>query len=936
MLELDANKGVDADAIDVMIELARCFGPVLQESEVASLESAVSDILDDLRAGSVVKKRATVALSVLAVYFTDGLLSSFISNLIESFRDPHLTPSRRRLLITIAGAMARSIPHKFGPYLKTLAPFVLSAVSEAELLDQTANAAEDVEVNPVADEVREAALAALESFFDSCNTEMRFYLEETIHAALFFLKYDPNFNQDEDNLGLGDVQSKREENEEEDFDMEEDFEEDGGLSDDDDISWKVRRCAAKLVHTLISSRASGDLSKSGTLYDRIAPALLDRFKEREENVRLEILATMGYLIRKTGERTALEDSNAIDDTRAALVGPAQSRKRRRGGSDASIFDLQPSPSWSTDANPLGSSMPPFGPHAGLSKLSPAIVASVTRLLKVNSQSTRQASITLLKDIVAVQRGGLSDDLGQITDQVADAVVNTGAANSGSTLATSTAGAASATGSSLRIEALSLAAAIAEPHHSAILRPFIAKLVPGLKLAVKDKFYKISSEALHVVEQFVRALTPPRSQTQDSAQQELLETLYETVIERINANDADGEVRQQAVHALGVLLAKTSGIHSTRYLSQAKRFTALEVLGDRLKNETTRMAAIQAIGEVASHASVKNDFFSPWVGNVALELGSQLRKANRSLRLASLAAIKNLVINSAGHAYLEAEIAASLIHSLSPLLTANDLHLLGPTLIVLASLIRVGDNKVIDQGMAHAICSLALAQLSGAVLDALLILVKTIGEQGVGTTLMQGLLKNVGVNGDPAVVGKVIGTLLVGGGPKVGVKLDDFAGELQGAQDDKRKCLALSVLGEAGLRLGQSSPLTPNIFVAHFKSKSDQVPLAAAVALGRAGAGNVRKYLPPILQALGEAGSSQYLLLHSIKEILQHVSDASTDISPYSRQIWEKLLQTSQTEDNRAVGAECIGRLTIIDPKAYLPSLQVTLPEFTDSSYQKTR
>lgn len=108
----------------------------------------------------------------------------------------------------------------------------------------------------------------------------------------------------------------------------------------------------------------------------------------------------------------------------------------------------------------------------------------------------------------------------------------------------------------------------------------------------------------------------------------------------------------------------------------------------------------------------------------------------------------------------------------------------------------------------------------------------------------------------------------------------------------------------------------------FGSPSEKVPIAAAIALGRAGAGNVPVYLPEILSAMDKGDNVQYLLLHSIKEILQQASNNQADISKYTKQIWDRLLSASQTEDNKAVGAECIGRVAIIDPKTYMPELQV--------------
>jgi len=99
-----------------------------------------------------------------------------------------------------------------------------------------------------------------------------------------------------------------------------------------------------------------------------------------------------------------------------------------------------------------------------------------------------------------------------------------------------------------------------------------------------------------------------------------------------------------------------------------------------------------------------------------------------------------------------------------------------------------------------------------------------------------------------------------------------------------------------------------------------VPFTAAVALGRAGAGNISVYLPVILARFEKGGNDQYLVLHSIKEILQNATDA--ELAYYSKSIWEKILSTTQTEDNKAVGAECIGKLVSINPQAYLPLLEV--------------
>lgn len=123
----------------------------------------------------------------------------------------------------------------------------------------------------------------------------------------------------------------------------------------------------------------------------------------------------------------------------------------------------------------------------------------------------------------------------------------------------------------------------------------------------------------------------------------------------------------------------------------------------------------------------------------------------------------------------------------------------------------------------------------------------------------------------------------------------------------------------GIR-GSSFPVGPEVFLNQFRAKSDDVPIAAAVALGLAAAGNVSGYLPVIMQRLG-GDKDQYLLLHSLKEIIQHSNDTTADIKPYADQIWNALFAIAKNDDSKAVGAECVGRLTIIDPYSFLPELQ---------------
>lgn len=252
-------------------------------------------------------------------------------------------------------------------------------------------------------------------------------------------------------------------------------------------------------------------------------------------------------------------------------------------------------------------------------------------------------------------------------------------------------------------------------------------------------------------------------------------------------------------------------------------------------------------------------------------------------------------------------------------------MLSSALLILAAYVQQDANTVVTKEFVEAFGQMLLTPISGTTLDNLLALTRIVGEKGVGKPLMTKLLAEVSLKANSDIVGKVIGNLLVSGGRSVGVSLDDFIGESKAKRDEKRKCLAISVLGEAALRMGTTSPLQPQLFINFFGEKSDRIPIAAAVALGRAGAGNIPVYLPVILATMSSPGANQYLLLHSIREVLQQEGTES-QIIPFASTLWNNLLTASQADDNRAIGAECIGRLAVLDPVTYLPQLRTFLTD----------
>ncbi|KAI1823328.1 armadillo-type protein [Xylaria intraflava] len=906
------------EAVDVLIEVVRCFGPLLQAVEVEKLQDIVVKVLEQPATPSPVKKRAVVAIAVLAPYLSDDVLNAFITKIQKTMNRRGVSPVMVRSYITVLGSLARSIPHQFGAHLSDIVPSVLSTLSQEEFQEYVDAVAEGDDPSTEFSEIREAALVALESFIASCGGQMRPYTDEVISACLLYLKFDPNYANGEDE------DMEEDEGDEEELDDDDEYEDDDDFDDeDDDASWKVRRCAAKALYTLISTRST-DLLDNGKLYRDVAVPLIRRFDEREENVRLEVISAMALLIRKTGE--GIIHSVTMDDE---LLQSLPDRRKRRRQSSGGFKQAYKAPYMGTPglASPTQESVPQTGPRADLSKLTPQLVKSSTKLLKGKQIATKQAVISLLDDLIAVQNGGLSEYFDQVMQPVID-VTKGVASHSGATSTALSGGTASATATTLRMAVLHFTSDIARTHSSSLIQPYLAKIVSGVVSAINDKFYKISGEAIRTAEELVKTITPPRARfTTQKYKPELLK-LCDVIIDRTSANDVDTEVRQRAIQALGTLIARTSTPDGLALLPPEKRRVGLELLLDRVRNETTRLHAVRAIDNIAIFSSVPDSLDADWIQPVIMELCGQLRKANRALRGSAVQALHHMVICPAVKGKLTTDTVSGIVSAIQPVVVANDTYLLSPALLTIAQLQLENPELTASRDFMDGICELLKRSIPRNILDSLVALVTNIGHTGMGQRLMKGVL-SVGVAGDPTIVGKVSGALFVASNGNSGVAIENFVNELENASrlsppDTARQSLALAILGEIGLRLGSESPLEPNIFLQQFGDEPDKVSVSAAVALGRAGAGDVSRFLPIILEATQKRGSHQYLLLQSIREVLHQVVTSSTDISSYERDIWQILFTSSLAEDNKAICAECIGRLVILKPKIYIPKLQELL------------
>jgi cullin-associated NEDD8-dissociated protein 1 len=141
-------------------------------------------------------------------------------------------------------------------------------------------------------------------------------------------------------------------------------------------------------------------------------------------------------------------------------------------------------------------------------------------------------------------------------------------------------------------------------------------------------------------------------------------------------------------------------------------------------------------------------------------------------------------------------------------------------------------------------------------------------------------------------------------------------------------LSLLCLGEIGRRKDLSAHANiEGVVIGSFQSPSEEIKAAASYALGNIAVGNLSQYLPFILIQIDRQAKLQYLLLHSLKEVIARQSlngEGKVDLRDSDVQKILSLLFThceSEEEGVRNVVAECLGKLAFIEPEKLVPALK---------------
>ncbi|AQK60423.1 Cullin-associated NEDD8-dissociated protein 1 [Zea mays] len=682
------------------------------------------------------------------------------------------------------------------------------------------------------------------------------YCEGILNLALEYVSYDPNFtdSMDEDT----DEEAKEEDDDDESANE---------YTDDEDASWKVRRASAKCLSAIIVSRPEM-LSK---MFLEACPKLIERFREREENVKMDIFNTFIELLRQTGNVT--KGQGDIDES---------------------------SPRWL------------------LKQEVPKVVKSINRQLREKSIKTKVGAFSVLKELVVVLPDCLADHFGSLVPGIEKALNDKSST------------------SNLKIEALVLTRLVMASHSPSVFHPYIKALSAPILSAIRDRYYKVTAEALRVCGELVRVLRP-NLETTSVDFKPYIGPIYNAILGRLANQDQDQEVKECAISCMS-LVVSTFGDGLERELP-----ACLPILVDRMGNEITRLTAVKAFSVIAN-SPLRIDL-SCVLDHVVSELTAFLRKANRALRQATLGTLNSLVVTYGGQ--IGSSSYETIIAELSTLISDMDLHMtalaleLCCTIMVDRKSIQNVGLAVRDKVLPQALVLIRSALLQGQALQALQRFFASLVQSA--NTSFDALLESLISAAKPSHSGslakqalssiaKCVAVLcLAAGDQKCASTIEMLKGILKddSTTNSAKQHMALLCLGEIGRRKDLSNHVQiENIVIESFQSPFEEIKSAASYALGNIAVGNLSKYLPFILDQIDNQQKKQYLLLHSLKEVIVRQSVDHTGQSELQDSNIEKILALlfnhceSEEEGVRNVVAECLGKISLIEPKKLVPALEV--------------
>jgi len=638
----------------------------------------------------------------------------------------------------------------------------------------------------------------------------------------------------------------------------------------------------------------------------VAGALVNRFKEREENCRVDIIECFTRLLSYTVSAASsgvlvLASSVSMDDDALLTAGTV-------------VVDLR-------------------------SNVSSAIVKASERQLsaKKGGDRSKSSAIALLSTLSLAPGGvGGSDQINSVFKELKSILnVDDDAKHKH----------VSANSKSLKLEALCLVRIMlsrCNPHqHNAIhiKNALLPIMLPEICKCVNEDWYKVIAEALRVLMEVPRLMV--LGSASKSEMDKVANSLYVAIEPRLALSDLDQEIKECALSASASLL---SMLHASLSTEQKNRI--FDLLLEKLKNETTRIAAIKTLSMIGAAAQSNEALdLSPIMNASLSQLALLLRQQSRGLKQTSLQCLDTLVLclGSDNNVDMDDGLFDSVLKDLGDIIADTDLHVCYLSLSASNSILkaRPSTGALVECHILPAALTLSKSPLlqDPALSSLLVLLEELITSKAITFDKLRDLLveqMDTGSKASKQVISNLavcIATIAAVATPtKQKSFINSMINSINESDDDNAQSTQLNLLvsGDFGRKIDLSSmpgmaESIQQIYNQSFDSSNEDIKHAAALALGRASVGAVHIFLPGILSDLEESsGKKQYLLLSSLRECIHCFREKeggglSTSI-PMILPHLEKNCENDE-EGVRSMVAECLGSLACLEPNTILPVLQ---------------
>ncbi|TIA85191.1 hypothetical protein E3P99_04057 [Wallemia hederae] len=713
------------------------------------------------------------------------------------------------------------------------------------------------------DDIKDAALATLESYVTVINPQS--HITALTEIAQSHINYNPNyFDVDED--------------EEEEEDEDEDDEEEEPLSDNDDLSWKVRKSAAKLLTAIIEHNPA----LLQHLYSTLFISLLNvTSKEREESVKLELFNSI----------------NAFFVVSAA-VSQKMTLKRKRNDMDVDVgsgCDLQKD----TFKAPL---IKTLNKHLNEKSL----------IVRLNAYKLLTALVSTIPDVLQ----------SPYIDEIAPHIEH-GLNDVQSTIS-----------SGLPIEILTLLNTLFSTHTYRSIQSVIPALTNTLIATTKlTKYHKLSSLALKSLADLVVLLRPKKEDgrcspapTKQSEIDDLIKLINSSTIERITDSDLSNNVKDDAIALVAVLLS-----HSGDTLVQSGTDAQiLKLLNDRITNNVNRLSGIKAVqSAAASFDTCTNLVFKEWFAECVRLTTPLIKQNDRVVKIASFECLEILLGRVGGN--INKDVAATLIESVLPLINVNEMNTLTFALNIATKMYSTDNADIRAMVLKILTQSYSLTLSPVLITEPLEKFYQTVSKDGaVGDQIIKNLLHQISVIADKDMddvggEGEHVlnnASRLIGGVVLESRRgIEQFVSLLQSQNKQVSNIyLSLLVVGHVGQHADLSAT-HPRLFETvqeYFTHNEDSIRRASSYCLGNICVGSPSKFLPQLFHQL--SSSTNYLILLSLKEVITNADLPGGDVDA----IFSSLVSTASDDENiRNISAECLGKL-LYRSEAYIPKIKQLL------------